>query len=234
MHSNKYIFLYSSAIVIVVAVALTVVAVQLKPLQENNVRIEKMQNILSSVNIMSTTLDAEVLYKKYITQELVTNSKGENIEGQKAFVISLESENRKAIEKRVLPIYVCSQDNGEKNYIIPVRGKGLWGPIWGYIAFKPDFNTIVGVMFDHKSETPGLGAEINTETFQKQFFGKLIFDEKNNFVSVKTVKGGTPDDNPHGVDAISGGTITSDFLSETIYDGLKIYQEFIKKNKTTN
>lgn len=234
MHSNKYIFLYSSAIVILVAVALTVVAVQLKPLQENNVRIEKMQNILSAVNVVSTPLDAETLFKKYITEEMVTNSKGDLIEGKNAFEISLEVENKKPAENRLLPVYVCTQENGEKNFIVPVRGKGLWGPIWGYMAFKPDFNTIVGVMFDHKSETPGLGAEINTEVFQKQFFGKLIFDENNKFVSVMTVKGGTPDDNPHGVDGISGGTITSDALSLMIKDGLGIYTEFFNKNKTSN
>lgn len=229
MHSNKYILIYSSAIVILVAVALTLVAVQLRPFQENNIRIEKMQNILASVHVTSTVSDAENLFKKYITEEFVINSEGELIEGVKAFEVNLEIENKKEVNKRLLPVYICTQESGEKNYIVPVRGKGLWGPLWGYIAFKPDFNTIEGVMFDHKGETPGLGSEINTPPFMEQFFGKKIFDDSGNFVSVKTIKGGAPDSDMHGVDGISGGTITSNALSEMMFDGLKVYENYFKK-----
>ncbi|PIP53946.1 MAG: NADH:ubiquinone reductase (Na(+)-transporting) subunit C [Bacteroidetes bacterium CG23_combo_of_CG06-09_8_20_14_all_32_9] len=231
MHSNKYIFLYSSAMVILVAVALTVVAVQLKPAQKNNIRIEKMQNILAAANINSTTKDAEILFKKFITEDVVVNSKGEIINGEQAFPVNLELETKKPPEKRLLPVFICTKENGEKNYIVPLRGKGLWGPIWGYVAFKKDFNTIAGAMFDHKSETPGLGAEINTSAFRQQFKEKQIFDALGKYMPVRTVKGGAKKNDLHGVDAITGGTLTSNGLSNMLQDGLSVYVEYFNKQK---
>lgn len=215
--------------VIVVAVALTVVAVVLKPAQENNIRIEKMQNILTAANIASTPKDAESLYKKYITEDLVVNSKGDVTTGVKSFDVNLEIENKLSADKRALSIFICTLDNGDKNYVVPIRGKGLWGPVWGYIAFKSDFNTIAGTMFDHKGETPGLGAEINKPNFQVQFKGKQIFDETGKYVSVKTIKGGAQKTDLHGVDAISGGTLTSNGVSNMLQDGLGLYVEYFKK-----
>ena len=114
---------------------------------------------------------------------------------------------------------------------MPLRGKGLWGPIWGYIALKNDFNTIAGAVFDHKGETPGLGAEINTTEFEQKFLNKQIFDQNENFVSVKVIKGIVKPDDLHSVDAISGGTITSKGLEDMIFNGLSSYLPFIKRTK---
>jgi len=121
----------------------------------------------------------------------------------------------------------------KRYFVVPVRGMGLWGPIWGNLAFESDFNTVAGATFDHKAETPGLGAEINTSWFQDYFKGKTIFDETGEFVSIKVVKGGVANSNvplSHGVDAISGGTITSDGLTAMIESNLQNYVPFIKKN----
>ena len=92
-------------------------------------------------------------------------------------------------------------------------------------------NTIYGVNFDHKGETPGLGAEINTSAFESQFHGKKIFDNNDSFVSVRVVKGGASDDDIHGVDAISGGTITSNGLQDMINDCLEKYKTYLLKNR---
>lgn len=215
--------------VIVVAIALTVVAVLLKPKQEYNQRVEKMQNILISVHIESTTKNAEDLYNKFITQALAVNSKGDVVEGLNAFDVEMHLENKKKSEDKNLPVFICSADGNKKYYIVPVRGKGLWGPIWGYVSFHEDLNTIVGTRFGHKSETPGLGAEINTPTFQNQFIDKTIMNEKGEFVSVMVVKGGTPDTDKHGVDAISGGTITSKALEAMVHDCIKEYTVYFSK-----
>lgn len=231
MFSNRYIFIYSSVMVVIVAIALAIAAIQLKPFQENNKRVEKMQNILSSVNIESTVKNAEELYKKYITETYVVNTKGEKIENVKAFDIDLYYELKKKPEERHLPVYIAKLDNGDTAFILALRGKGLWGPIWGYISLKPDMNTVIGSMFDHKGETPGLGAEIDTKKFQKQFQKKTIFDETGKFISIKTVKGGAKEGDMHGVDAISGGTITSKGLEHMLFDCLTDYQGFLIKNK---
>ena len=121
--------------------------------------------------------------------------------------------------------------NGDTLYVTQVRGKGLWGPIWGFISFKTDMNTIFGAYFDHKGETPGLGAEIDTKKFQNQFKEKKIFDESGKFTSVKTIKGGAKPGDIHGVDAISGGTITSNGVTDMLRDCLLDYQNFFNKNR---
>lgn len=214
--------------VIIVAAALSFTALQLKPLQMKNIEIEKKQNILAAVNIVVDVTNAEAKYSKSITESFVVNSKGEKVEGVDAFSIELAGELKKAPEERKLPVYVSTNENGEKSYILQLRGKGLWGPVWGFISFSQDLNTVYGIMFDHKGETPGLGAEISTRIFQQQFLGKQIFDENQTFVSVKILKGGADDSNMHAVDAISGGTITSNAVSAMLYDCLKLYEPFIK------
>lgn len=231
MFTNRYIFLYSAAMVIVVAVALTIVAVQLKPAQVYNAKVEKMQNMLTSVNIESTPKNAESLFKKYIKEAFVINNKGEIKQGVDAFGVEMHFENKKKPDDRNLPVFVCVNDKGEKFYIVPLRGKGLWGPIWGYVSFKEDLNTIAGAQFGHKGETPGLGAEIDTREFQQEFINKKIFDDNGKFVSVTVVKGGTPDSDQHGVDAISGGTITSKGLEDMVKDCLNEYVSYFSKNK---
>jgi len=234
--SNKATFLFSGVMVIIIAILLSVAAISLGPYQQRNVRIEKMENILSSVSINSSPKNAEKIFSTYITEQLVLNKNGEPIESEiPAFEIDLKKEIDKAKTgnkaKELFPLFVC-QNEGKTFYIIPVRGKGLWGPIWGYIALEGDMNTVYGVSFGHKSETPGLGAEIETENFQVQFKGKKIFDEDGNFVSVKVVKGGVTSENLHGVDAVSGATITSDGVTEMFKRTLNNYVPYFKKIKT--
>lgn len=192
--SNKATLLFSSGMVIVIAIMLSVTAIALAPYQAKNIRIEKMRNILTSVSIDAKFKDAENLFEKYIVKQVVLNNKGEEVSGSTtAFDIDLKKEMDKAKtgnqDKQLFPLFVCRKE-GKSLYIIPVRGKGLWGPIWGYIAVEGDMNTVYGVSLGHKSETPGLGAEIETEKFQDEFTGKKIFDESGKFVSVKVIKGG--------------------------------------------
>ena len=141
----------------------------------------------------------------------------------------MKIEQRKPLEDQNLPVFVAANDKGENLIILPLEGKGLWGPIYGYISFLPDLNTIYGVTFDHKGETPGLGAEINTPWFESQFAGKKIF-EGDRFVSVKVLKSNEKPVEDHSVDAISGGTITSKGLEAMLYDCIRKYEDFLKKN----
>ncbi len=237
--SNTYIFLFSSALVILVAVVLSFVSESLKPLQQLNVEIEKKQDILRSVGEAQeyATVDDKnsyiiELYDKFIKSSIVINSAGEIVEGRDAFEITkdLKNELAKSIEVRGLPLFIYENESGIKRFVIPLRGKGLWGPIWGYISLADDFTTIYGCVYDHSSETPGLGAEIREGWFQEEFHGKRIFDESGKFVSVEVVKGGTSEDNKYAVDAISGGTITSKGLQYMVFDCLAPYEKYFKSN----
>lgn len=234
--SNLYIFVYASVMVIVVAAILSLAATGLKPFQEKNEEIAKKLDILRSVGhgLEASEADSkndyvEAEYEKYITDSYVVNSDGTQIEGD-ALTVDLHKENAKAVDERNLPVFVCTQDNGRQNFIFPVRGKGLWGPIWGYVALNEDLVSIYGVIFDHKGETPGLGAEINTPPFQDQFVDKKIFNTSGEFTSIQVNKIGVPKTDS-SVDAISGGTITSKGLEAMLYDCLIVYQSFINKQK---
>jgi Na+-transporting NADH:ubiquinone oxidoreductase subunit C len=228
--SNTYIFIFATIMVIVVAALLSTAAMLLQPLQKKNIALNKKQNILSSINIESTSKTAEEKYKKHITNSYVIDYKGNIKEGVVPFKVDLKKEITKDIEKINLPIFIGLNIDNEQVYIIPIRGKGLWGPIWGYIAFENDFNTIYGANFSHKSETPGLGAEIATASFQNQFIGKKIFNKANKFVSVSVMKNGKADlSSDYEVDGISGGPITSKSVQKMIFEIIGNYQAYFKE-----
>lgn len=226
VNNNSYTFGFAAIMVIIVAALLSYAAIGLKPYQDTNIELEKKQNILSSIRINIDREDAEEAYEKYIKYALVLNSFGEEIEGS-AFNIELSKELKKESAEQSLPLFI-SEISGTKKYIIPLRGKGLWGPIWGFIALENDLNKVYGAVFDHKSETPGLGAEINMPFFQDPFVGKTIF-EGDEFTSIKVIKGGAKEDDMHAVDGISGGTITSDGVSDMLYERLNMYLPYFKK-----
>ena len=245
MYTNGYIFRYAAIMVIIAAALLSTAAMLLKPFQERNVAIDKMGGILASAKVPDVNASNAIeLFNKYVIEEIVIDQDGAvieaykdgNMEDGKAFKIEMKKELYKKSkgEPFELPLYVINK-NGTKLYIIPFRGVGLWGPIWGNMALNDDLNTVVGVTFDHKGETPGLGAEIIADFFTNQFIGKKIFNDNNEFTSIKVVKGGVikmPEDQRiHGVDAISGGTITSNGVNDMIEDILRSYLPYLQKNR---
>jgi Na+-transporting NADH:ubiquinone oxidoreductase subunit C len=230
-NSNTYTFIYAAVMVILVAAILASAAMALRPRQEKNVEIEKMQNILASVNIESTFETADNIYADKIKNQYVVNSKGEIVEGEDAFQIDLKKEKAKPVEERLLPVFECQTEDGLK-YIFPMRGTGLWGPIWGFVSLNDDMNTIFGANFDHQGETPGLGAEISTDWFQEEFKGKQIFDQSGKLISITVTKAGQEAPEEHSVDGISGGTITSKGLEQMLLEDFKSYEKFLIKKKS--
>jgi Na+-transporting NADH:ubiquinone oxidoreductase subunit C len=228
--SNRYIFIFSAVMVILVASLLSLAATLLQPAQEKNLEIEKKKSMLESINIPATKQNAEELYGKFITESFVVNSRGEPVDGVDAFTVVIKNEQKKPLEQQYLPVFRATPDDMEKVIILPVEGKGLWGPIYGYVSLKSDLNTIYGVTFDHKGETPGLGAEINTTPFESMFEGKQLFED-GNFVSIMVEKGGADPGDIHGVDAISGGTITSKGLQNMLFDCIRKYNDYFTKNR---
>lgn len=228
-NSNVYTFLFATIMIIIVASGLAFTATKLKPLQAENVRKEKMQNILSTIGINVSRDEASQIFNDYIKQELALFPDGTVNDKVDAFKLDLSKEVKKEHDNQNYPVYQAEKE-GKVYYIIPLYGAGLWDALWGYIALDSDKNTIVGASFDHKSETPGLGAEINQSWFEDQYIGKTIFDENSEFVSVKAIKGGAKADDMHGVDAISGGTITSDGVSLMVEERLKNYIPYLKNN----
>lgn len=244
--SNTYIISYSIILVVIVAVVLSFTSLSLKPIQQANVEVEKMSDILGSVGLYNPKEAAKEKdkaafikdqYSKFIIESFLVNSQGEKVSSDAAAAFkvlnNLKAEFAKDQADRTLPVFVSKNSEGKINYVFPVYGTGLWGPVWGYIALNDDLNTINGVVFDHKSETPGLGAEIATNPFEDQFIGKSIFDQSK-FVGIEVSKGvGSSKGNMHAVDAISGGTITSRAVESMMSTCLTDYLPYIKSQITS-
>lgn len=245
MYSNAYIFRYAGIMVIIAAALLSSAAMLLQPFQEKNMAIEKMGEIMTSANITDISTEETIAkFNQVVVEALVVDQDGNvvesmtdgNIEEGKAFKIKLKDQlyKKSQNEPYEMPIFVIETD-GTKVYVFPLLGSGLWGNIYGNFAIKDDFNTVYGVTFSHDKETPGLGAEISEQFFKDQFPGKTIFNDDGSFSSIKVVKGGAAtmpaDQQIHGVDAISGGTITSVGVDEMITDVLQAYLPYLEKQR---
>lgn len=225
--SNLYTFLFATIMVFVVATVLAFTSQSLKDLQSENVRKEKMQNILSTVGISTDRDGAEELFNKYIEDQLAIQNDGSIDASVDVFNnVKLSLELKKTPKDQDFPLYVANIES-EKYYIIPIRGNGLWNAIYGYISIKEDLNTIKGVVFDHIGETAGLGAEITQDWFIERFIDEKLFDINNNLVGIKVSKTNNDpnntDKNDHEVDAISGATITGDGVTDMIKERLEHY-----------
>ena len=230
--SNAYTFGFAAAMVVVVASVLAFTASSLKDLQQQNVRKEKMQNILATIGIEIDRDGAEVLFNKHITSQLALRNDGTVDESVDPFSgIKLALELKKEPTQQRFPLYLADVE-GASYYIIPLRGAGLWDAIWGYIALESDRNTIKGAVFDHKAETAGLGAEITQQWFMDRFVGEKVFDNVGKLVGISVSKiNNDPKDldkNDHEVDAISGATITGDGVSDMIIERLQHYLPYLK------
>jgi Na+-transporting NADH:ubiquinone oxidoreductase subunit C len=233
--SNSYTFLFAAIMVFVVASSLAYTATSLKGKQDENVRKEQMQNILSTIGIQSDRDGAEKLYNEYITQQLALTLEGVSDDEVNAFKIQLGTEVKKPIEQQRFPLYVA-EVKAETYYIVPLRGSGLWDAIWGYIALESDMRTIKGAVFDHKGETAGLGAEITQQWFQDRFVGEKITDTNGTLVGIAVSKTNNDplgnDKEDHEVDAISGATITGDGVTDMISERLAHYTPYFKRSAT--
>lgn len=196
---------------------------------------KNMVDLLSAIEVDSSRETAEIDFDKYITGFVVLNSQGNKIDSlsnkSSALSIDIKKQYRDKtikLEDKKFPLFIAEKDN-QSFYIAPLIGTGLWGPIWGFVSFNEDGNTVTGASFDHKSETPGLGAEIREDFFEKQFIGQKILDSEGIFVSIAVMKGGANIDSYHEVDGITGGTITSDGVTDMLYENLSIYSKYLNK-----
>ncbi len=241
---NSYTLLFAIAMVLVVGSLLAFTASSLKPAITENERMEKQQNILYAMGVNANEGTGDITFvskdkvvgefSKYIKKQLVIEN-GVAKEDNEAYLIDVKKEQAKAKNggTRRLPLFVGEKE-GKKLYIAPIRGKGLWDAIWGYVAL--DKNMVVqGAFFDHKGETPGLGANIKQRYFMDDFNGEKLLSEAGVFKGITVAKGNndpknlTKDD--YEVDALAGATITGDGVSAMIKKDLKLYMPYFKKLK---
>ncbi len=232
VNSTGYTLVYSLIMAVVISLTLSAVAAILKPYQEKNVRVEKMGYILRAVGVYVDNPDSiESIYTRTV-YEYVGTAEGKIIDEGKgagpAFEISISREAKVEPEERRLPVFVY-RGGGEPVFVVPMWGSGLWGPIWGYVAVNSDLRTIHGVVFDHQSETPGLGAEIATQEFQARFINKPVYDA-NGDVLIRVVKPTQLNkEDPAQIEGISGATMTTRGLDRMLREWLKLYYPLLKE-----
>ena len=215
-NSNTYIIIYSVVMVVVVAVLLSVAALGLKPRQEANMLNEKKTQIVKALGEDPAT----VAYDSVITKAVILDASGAVVSEDVNEVFAALNDLNGSFAAQRYPIFVATS-----GVVVPLYGAGLWGPIWGYIALDADMNTVKGIVLDHSGETPGLGDEITTPKHQAMYTGKTIY-EGDAIVGVTLKKGGADKSNPHEVDAITGGTKTSDGVTAMISDCLNYYKPY--------
>lgn len=236
--SNLYIVIYSAILTVVCGGLLALASEGLKEKQQFNIALEQKQNILATVVELKEGQDVNVLYGQLVN-EFVIDYQGSIKEGIKPQDVNLAAEYKKPAEQRLLPIYEFKNesDSTKIDYVVlPVYGFGLWNDIWGFVALESDMNTIRGVKFDHKGETPGLGARISSDDeLQARYKGKSIYED-NKLVSVTMMKGEGNDygDDAHKVDGMSGATLTAKGVNNMLTDYLSCYENYLKKKKANS
>ena len=225
-----------------VSLLLALTSTQLKNLQEFNIELDKKKNILKCIGKDLSLMNADAIFKEYKSNisNIILNSNGD-------IAANIASENLESVPNKstgevkyflnnieYLPAYKSSNPEA---FIIPISGKGLWSTLFGYFALEMDLNTVIGITFYKHGETPGLGGEVEKKWFQNNFVGKKIFNQTGELVSIKVVKGKVNDVYSgealnHGVDGISGATITSRGVSDFLKRDLLRYGQYMKNNRT--
>jgi Na+-transporting NADH:ubiquinone oxidoreductase subunit C len=244
--SNAYIITFSIILTVVLGLLLSGTSQVLAPLQKKAVELDTKKQILGAVldasEIRAMKPD-EILafYEKRITSKVVDidgNVLEKDEEGNSIFAenVNVAKNYKMAPEKRKYPVFIFHAEGNEEDaeaIIVQVYGAGLWDEIWGFLALNTDLNTIEGVTFGHKGETPGLGARITEGGVQNRFQGKKIFDDSGEFQSVSMQKGEGKDysDDNHKVDGLSGATITANGVNAMLENYLKAYKAYFEKRK---
>jgi Na+-transporting NADH:ubiquinone oxidoreductase subunit C len=229
--SNLYIVIYAAILTVVCGGLLAFAAQALKPKQDANVELERKKNILSTVMEIKEGDNIEQIYNEKV-KEMVINFEGNAVESVKASSVDIAKEYKKKPEERMLPLYEFRDASGKVDFaVLPVYGFGLWNDIWGFVALKEDFNTIQGVKFQHKGETPGLGARIESDDIQSRYKGKSIFDaEVLQSVVMQKGEGFDYSSDTHKVDGMSGATLTAKGVNNMLSDYFSCYKSYLKKN----
>lgn len=238
---NSYTVIFAGIMVVVVGTILAFLASYLRPNIQENERFEKQQNILYAMGVHQNGDDAgsvnfiptdqvEGEFKSYIKEQLVIEG-GKTSVDEEAYLIDLKKQlsAKKKGQPYKLPLFIGEKE-GKKFYILPMYGKGLWDAIWGFVAVDNTM-TVQGVYFDHKGETPGLGANIKMRYFMDDFYGETIL-EGTRYAGISVAKGNndplnnTKDDNE--VDALAGATITGNGVSAMIKETINLYKPYLE------
>ncbi|WP_346330361.1 Na(+)-translocating NADH-quinone reductase subunit C [Vibrio parahaemolyticus] len=219
---------------LVCSIIVSTAAVGLRDKQKANAVLDKQSKIVEVAGIEANGKKVPELYAEYIEPRLVDFATGEFVEeaadGSKAanydqrkaakdnatsIKLTAEQDKAKIIRRANMGIvYLVKNGDDVSKVIIPVHGNGLWSMMYAFVAVETDGNTVSGITYYEQGETPGLGGEVENPSWRAQWVGKKLFDE-NHKPAIKVVKGGAPAGSEHGVDGLSGATLTGNGVQGT-------------------
>src|SRR3712207_3085507 len=223
-------------------------AVLLKPTQDIQKVLDKQKNILQAAGLMQPNTNVQETYAKFIEPKIVDLATGDYVEGVTNFdakvaakdpaqSIAIDPADDKAnikVRAKYAEVYLVKDEAGKVSQVVlPMYGNGLWSIMYGFVAVQPDANTVNGITYYEQGETAGLGGEIANPNWQKNFVGKKLFNE-NNEVALTVGKGASADKD-HGVDGLSGATLTSNGVDGSFkyWFGKNGFGPFLAKFKAT-
>ncbi len=239
MQENSRAIRFALIICIVSSGLLSFAAQYLKPYQEENIRLDKMKNIIKALDVREdgkgdvedyfASLDGIATTKLYNDniEAVVVDAQGSIVAGVKPTDLKEDETDRRAI-------YLHKQNNAIQAYCLPISGKGLWSTIKGYLALEKNLNAIKGLTFYSHGETPGLGGEIEKNWFTSNYKGKEVLNADGSIASITIVKGKALESSKtfiHEVDGISGATLTSKGVNQFMKKDLSFFAPYIKNNR---
>ena len=240
-HSNFHTIKFILLLTIIVSSLLSITSINLASIQKNNKDIDQKKNILESIGLNISKLNSENIIEEYNNRirNVVLDINGNIVDDIKFNLLNAHEDKRTGeinyfIDKN--EYLLAYQSVNPPAFIMPISGKGLWSTLYGYFALANDYNTVKGITFYEHGETAGLGGEIEKKWFRDNFIGKKIYNDKGELVSIIVVKGKASDKLDeetliHGVDGISGATITSKGVTDLLKRDLNRYKIFMDKNR---
>jgi len=233
---------------LVCAALVSIAAIGLKPLQTANKLLDKQTKILEASGLLETagksSKDIVATYNKYVVAKMIDLDSGAIIEGDVDLFdersASRDLANSQKLESDLAGInrrannaviYLVSNDAGKlETVVLPIVGSGLWDLMHGFVGLDTDLSTVRSLIYSDHKETPGLGALITNDKWKSYWPGKKIYSADNKLM-INIVKGGAKQGDIHGVDAISGATLTSNGVKNSLHFwfGEQGYGPFIAK-----
>jgi Na+-transporting NADH:ubiquinone oxidoreductase subunit C len=216
------------ALSLVCSIIVSTAAIGLRDKQIANAKLDKQTKILEVSGIKAEG-DVSTLYDEYIEPRLVDFNTGEFVSGnaseydqrvaakdpERSVKLPGDDDVAKIIRRADKGVvYLVKEGDEVSRVILPIHGNGLWSMMYAFVAVETDGNTVSGITYYEQGETPGLGGEVENPRWRAQFEGKKLFDEDFN-PAIRIVKGGAPQGSEHGVDALSGATLTSNGVQNT-------------------
>lgn len=240
MNDNTYTLIYAAVICFICSFLLAFFAMWLKPDQERAAQLDLNKKLLNVVGLYHegmTNDEVERVFKNQIKEEVIDLSGKVSTEFKSFREVPgkdqcelLESGLATNSKDCKLSIFKRIDNSKLISMAIPIKGKGLWSTLYGFLALAPDANTVSGITFYKHAETPGLGAEISKDWFQNNFVGKKILTPDGELYGVAVAKGKAKDSmHPaeHVVDGISGATITSNGVTKLVKHCAQIYAPYL-------